>query len=103
MKKSRPGVMLSVICLPEDADRLAEIMMINTTTLGIRRQEVSRYTLEREEKTVRTGYGEVRVKFASGMGAQRCKPEYEDVAALARKHQVSPDTIREAVRKETRG
>lgn len=98
MKKSRPGVLLSVICMPEDADRLASVMMKHTTTLGIRRQDLSRYALSRGIETVDTPYGEVRVKRSSGMGVDRSKPEYEDLAALAEKHGVPLDTIRKAVR-----
>ena len=94
MKKSRPGVLLSVICLPEDADRLAAVMMKHTTTLGIRRQELSRYTLDRSLETAETPYGPVRVKTASGMGVQRRKAEYDDLAALAKQHNVSLETIR---------
>ena len=98
MKKSRPGVLLSVICLPEDADRLAAAMMKHTTTLGIRRQDMSRYVLERREETVRTPYGNVRVKRASGMGTERSKPEYEDIAALAREQGISPAEVRKEIR-----
>ncbi len=99
MKKCRPGVLLSVICLPEDADRLAGEMMKHTTTLGIRRQDISRYVLQRETETVRTPYGEVRIKRSSGMGTERAKPEYDDLAALAVKNDVSLQTIRAAVGK----
>ena len=97
MKKSRPGILLSVICSPENADRMAELVMRHTTTLGIRRQDLSRYILQREFGTVSTAYGEIRIKKASGMGVQREKPEYEDIAAAARKHQVPLRTVREAV------
>ena len=99
MKKSRPGILLSVICLAQDADRLAEVMMKHTTTLGIRRQDMSRYVLDRKQETVSTEYGPVRVKRASGMGVDRIKPEYEDIAALAKEHNVPLSVIREAVRK----
>ena len=98
MKKNRPGILLSVICLPEDADRLAAAMMKYTTTLGIRRQDMSRYVLERREETVRTPYGNVRVKRASGMGTERSKPEYEDIAALAREQGISPAEVRKEIR-----
>ncbi len=97
MKKSRPGVLLSVICLPQDADALAEVMMKHTSTLGIRRQDMSRYILTREEKTVSTAFGDVRVKCAGGMGADRKKPEYDDIAALAKQHNVPLSVIREAL------
>ena len=94
MKKSRPGVLLSVICLPEEADRLATVLMKHTTTLGIRRQDLSRYVLERTVETVETPYGTVRMKTASGMGVQRRKAEYDDLAALAEQNHVSLETIR---------
>ncbi len=102
MKKNRPGVLLSVICLPQDADRLAAVMMKHTTTLGIRRQDLSRYVLARREETVSTEYGPVRVKCASGMGAERVKAEYEDIAALAKELNLPLETVREAVRKACR-
>ena len=98
MKKSRPGVMLSVICLPEDADRLAEVMMRHTTTLGIRRQDMSRYALERSIETVETPYGSIRVKTASGMGVHRAKAEFDDLAQAAREKGVSLETIRKSLK-----
>ena len=88
MKKSRPGVLLSVICLPEDADRLAAVMMTHTATLGIRRQDMSRYALQRSVETVETAFGPVRVKTARGMGVLRRKAEYDDLAALAEQNAV---------------
>ena len=98
MKKNRPAVMLSVICMPEDADRLAEVIMKHTSTLGVRRQDMSRYVLERHEETVSTAYGDVRVKRASGMGVERAKPEYEDVARLADENGVSLETVRKEIK-----
>ena len=98
MKKNRPGILLSVICLPEEADRLAEVMMKHTATLGIRRQDMSRYALRRRVETVSTAHGEVRVKRAAGMGAERVKPEYEDLAAIAREKGLSLDDVRREIR-----
>ena len=94
MKKSRPGVLLSVICLPQDADQLAAVMMQHTTTLGIRRQDLSRYTLQRSVETVETSFGPVRVKTATGMGVHRRKAEYDDLAALAEQNHVPLETVR---------
>ena len=101
MKKSRPGVLLSVICMPEDADRLAAVMMKHTTTLGIRRQDLTRYVLSRSMDTVESAYGPVRIKKAEGMGVKRSKAEYEDLAALALQHGVSISEIIDSIRKET--
>ncbi len=96
MKKSRPGVLLSVICLPEEADRMAELMMKHTTTLGIRREDLSRYALARRMEKIETPYGPVRMKIASGMGVRRWKAEYEDLAALAETHGVNLETVRQS-------
>ena len=96
MKKSRPGVLLSVICLPEDADHLAAEMMKHTSTLGIRRQDMSRYVLARRMETVETSYGSVRVKVASGMGVEKTKAEYDDLKDLAEKHSVTLNMVRKA-------
>ena len=97
MKKSRPGVLLSVVCLPEDADRLAAVMMKHTSTLGIRRQDMSRYVLERSIETVEAPYGPVRVKTASGMGVQRRKAEYDDLVSLAEKLNMPLESIRKSL------
>ena len=99
MKKSRPGILLSVICHTEQADHLAELIMKHTTTLGIRRQDMNRYFLNRKIETVSTEYGDVRVKYAEGMGVKKAKPEFDDLAVLAEKHQVSLSTLRKAAQK----
>ena len=98
MKKNRPGVLLSLICMPEDADRLAEVMMKHTTTLGIRRQDMTRYALKRHVTCVDTPCGSVRVKKVGGMGVEREKPEYDDIAAIAREKGLSLRQVREALK-----
>ena len=100
MKKNRPGILLSVICRTADADSMAKVIMKHTTTLGIRRQDMNRYVLQRRTETLDTAYGDVRIKYASGLGAERAKPEYEDIAALARAHNVPLNAVREAVREK---
>ena len=99
MKKNRPGILLSVICRTQDADRMAETMMKHTTTLGIRRQDLNRYVLQRRMETASTEYGEVRIKRATGTGLEREKPEYEDIARIAREQDMSLYAVREALRK----
>ncbi len=97
MKKGRPGILLNVICKPEDADRMAALIMKYTTTIGVRRQDMRSYVLDRSVEKVSTVYGDLRLKIASGMGVERSKPEYEDVARLSREHGVSPETIRKRI------
>lgn len=98
MKKSRPAVMLTVVAMPEDADRLAGVMMRHTTTLGIRRVACDRYVLHRSVETAETPCGPVRVKKATGMGITRCKAEYEDLAVLARQNDLPLAEIRRKIR-----
>ena len=98
MKKSRPGILLSVLCRPEDADWMAALMMKHTTTLGIRRQDMDRYVLDRSIETVETVYGSVRVKKAHGLGVRKMKAEYDDLAALAEANDLSLEDIRREVR-----
>ena len=64
-------------------------MLRHTTTIGVRCQTVRRYTLAREAVTVETPYGPVRGKRSHGYGVDRVKPEYDDLAALAREKGVS--------------
>ncbi len=90
MKKSRPGILLTVICPVDKIDVCEEIIFKETTTLGIRQSIQKRSILDREIKTVNTQYGGVRVKIASqGKGENKSiinvHPEYEDCAAIARK------------------
>ena len=98
MKKSRSGVLLSVLCPREDADRMAEVIMKHTTTLGIRRMDMTRYALDRRIETVETAWGEIRMKHASGMGVEKAKPEFEDLARIAREKGVSIGEIRRSIR-----
>lgn len=84
MKKGRPGVSFTVLCRPADEERLAQAMLLETTTNGVRVRRCRRYTLTSSLRTVGTVYGPIRVKCADGIGIHREKPEYEDVAAAAR-------------------
>jgi pyridinium-3,5-bisthiocarboxylic acid mononucleotide nickel chelatase len=93
MKKSRSGILLTVICHPEIVNTCKTIIFRETTTLGIRERTQLRSMLNREFQSVTTDYGVVKVKIASwGEGEQQkiinVQPEYEDCAALARQHNV---------------
>jgi uncharacterized protein (TIGR00299 family) protein len=85
MKKNRAATLLSVICAPDTAQHLAQIIFDETTTLGIRVHEAQRLVLARNIATVSTGYGDVRVKYTeTGSFA----PEYDDCRNLAKTHHV---------------
>lgn len=93
MKKSRPGHMLCCLCKETDADGLAECMLQNTTTLGVRRAAYARYALERTITPVETQYGRVRMKSSEGYGVKKRKAEYRDVQKAAKLHQVPLDEV----------
>ncbi|HEX6803497.1 MAG TPA: nickel pincer cofactor biosynthesis protein LarC [Terriglobales bacterium] len=89
MKKNRPGTVLSVLCKPEDAGRLAQIIFSETTTLGVRRRDETRQVLARRWQTVSTRFGEVRIKIASQNGTMTgYAPEYEDCRRIAAEQRV---------------
>ena len=80
MKKNRPGTLLRVISEEKDADGLSEVILRESTTLGVRSYVVARKKLHREISEVETKYGKVRVKIA---GELRFQPEYEDCKRIA--------------------
>ena len=84
MKKDRPAVLLTCLCRPEDREKMVRLLFRHTTTLGVRETLCRRYTLSRDQHTVDTPRGPVTVKTASGWGVTRSKPEYEDLARIAR-------------------
>ena len=84
MKKSRPGVLLCVVCREKEKDALVRLIFRHTTTLGVRECVCRRYMLSREMECVPTPYGDVHKKRAAGYGVEREKYEYEDLARIAR-------------------
>jgi uncharacterized protein (TIGR00299 family) protein len=94
MKKNRPGTLLTVLCKPEQASTLTQLLFSETTTLGVRRREEVRQALARRWETVRTQWGEVRIKIASLNGTvTNYAPEYEDCKNLAAEHHVPLKTV----------
>ena len=93
MKKNRPGVMLTVLCKPDNKTAIVQLLFRHTTTLGVREKLLNRYTLERRVETIQTPFGTVRQKVASGYGVTRSKLEYEDLAALAKQVSIFSETV----------
>ena len=100
MKKSRPGILLCVLCREGDRERMAESIFRHTSTLGIRVQPVQRYTLDRTIETVSTALGPVRKKISVGFGIRREKWEYEDLAKLAREKDLSIEQVIKIIERE---
>ncbi len=98
MKKSRPGILITVICQPSRVVHYETILFQETTTLGIRRTHQQRSVLPRTIHTVTTPYGTVRVKVAtSNLPAAseiwNIQPEFADCAAIAQQQQLPWQTI----------
>lgn len=84
MKKSRPGIKLSVICEPGSLDIVREIIFTESTSIGIRTFFFRKETLARELGTIDTVYGKVEIKRAFLKGREvSCKPEYEECKRIA--------------------
>jgi pyridinium-3,5-bisthiocarboxylic acid mononucleotide nickel chelatase len=86
MKKNRPGVLLTVLCASEEADRFSEMMLRETSAFGVRRSVTERRKLQREMARVTISSGEVAVKLGR-LNDQivQIAPEYESCADLAKK------------------
>lgn len=90
MKKNRPGMLLTVLCQPGDAQRLTHLIFAETTSLGVRMREEKRARLARRHLAVSTKWGEVRMKVANLNGSiSNYVPEYEDCRRIA-EHQHIP-------------
>lgn len=94
MKKSRPGILITVICHPEQLPACEVVLFRETTTLGIRRSTQQRAILQREIQQVETQYGAVRLKVAwRGTATEKAianvQPEYEDCVQIAQQHNLS--------------
>ena len=77
------------MCREEKREEMVRLLFLHSTTLGIREYRCGRYTLSRSMRTEETAYGSVRVKRASGWGTVREKPEFEDMAKIARENNMS--------------
>jgi hypothetical protein len=101
MKKNRSAVSISAMCGPDKERAVAEAMLRETTTFGLRSSRFLKTSLERELRTVKTSLGELRVKTGYlGGAALKSKPEYEDVKRIADERGMSLPAAYEAVRKE---
>ena len=100
MKKSRPGILLRVLCKPEDKEKFVKLLFEHTTTIGIRETKMQRYMLDRQIYKVDTSLGSVRVKVSSGYGTTRKKIEYEDLAKIAKEKGISLSEVEKIIQKD---
>ncbi|HEX3094846.1 MAG TPA: nickel pincer cofactor biosynthesis protein LarC [Candidatus Angelobacter sp.] len=108
MKKSRPGMLLTVLCRTEDSQSLTKLILAETTTLGVRMRKESRAALTRRNISVNTKWGAIRMKLANLNGSiSNYAPEYEDCRQIAKEKKVPLKTVmQEAIKvylEETNG
>lgn len=96
MKKHRPGALLLCLCRPAEANRLAREILRLTSTFGVRRTDCPRYALAVTRNEVETPLGTVARKTGTGWGIVKSKPEYADLAAIAREKGVTLAEVRRA-------
>jgi uncharacterized protein (TIGR00299 family) protein len=107
MKKLRPGIKLSVICTPEKREAMADIILRETTSIGVRFYETSRIIMKRQFRDVTTKYGTVKVKVAERSGIRKSMPEYENCRKCAGQGSASlievMDAAKDAAKKRRSG
>lgn len=96
VKKSRPGVILTVLADRQNVQTLEQVIFRETGTLGIRRHSTQRSKLFRRLETVATPFGEIRMKIATGDELVTASPEYEDCRRAALEHGVPLRSVMEA-------
>jgi uncharacterized protein (DUF111 family) len=97
MKKGRPGTLVTVLARPASRDALTDLLFRESTTIGVRYQEMERCCLERTIETVATAYGPVRFKVARRGGHElNASPEFDDCQVLAAEHGVSIKIVQTA-------
>jgi len=99
MKKNRPGVLVSILCRHSELDALCEMLLTETTTLGVRYYEVRRRFMEREIAKVSTAFGEIDVKVARLNGRIiKAMPEYDQCRRASLDAGVALHLVEEAAR-----
>lgn len=103
MKKNRPAVKLCLLALPGERERLAELVLRHTTTLGVRTRDVERFMLRRGVRTAQTRFGQVRVKSGLIGGAViKEMAEYEDIKKIAVSTGLPMSAVRTAVAEDAK-
>ena len=97
MKKGRPGTLITILCAPNKSAEFEQLLLRETSTLGVRIRQDRRVCLERGHVTVPTQYGQVRVKVGMLHGETlKVQPEFEDCRSAALQHQVPVKQVQQA-------
>lgn len=83
-KKSRVGILISVLLRRQTLDTIADVIFKETTTLGIRYFKADRLKLKRRERILKTSLGRIRIKEVGGGKYKKTIPEYDDCVKIAK-------------------
>jgi pyridinium-3,5-bisthiocarboxylic acid mononucleotide nickel chelatase len=98
MKKNRPAMLVRMIAEPGDRDKLAKILFEETTTIGLRYYSVGRMILKRTETTIKTRFGDLKVKIVQEpSGEKRISPEYDELKRIANDNDVPLHVVRDEI------
>lgn len=100
MKKGRPAYEVTLLVFPFNFKKILDIIFLETTTLGVRYGRVNRFLLERENRKVKTTFGDVTLKESRYGNLRRFKIEYEDLRKIALRKGLSFQEVRELITKE---
>ncbi len=102
MKKGRPGFRLQVICKSQDSKELSQIILSETTAIGLRYRTEKRITLPRKIVTIKTSLGEIKAKQVETPKGSMIYPEYEECLKVAEKHNIPLQQVYRAVMQENK-
>jgi hypothetical protein len=90
MKKNRPGVMVTFLCYPDHLELLSQMLLVETSAIGLRHYRADRIILQRRITERQTEFGPVRFKEVAGSSGKmlRISPEYEDCRRIAREKEI---------------
>lgn len=94
MKKGRPATLLTCLCKEGERNRFAGLMLLHTSSFGVRAKLCERFALNREQGEKHTEFGEIGIKRGFGYGVDKQKPEYEDIKKAAEAANVPLETVR---------
>jgi len=103
MKKGRPGLQLTALVTPDQAQALRQLWWLHSSSLGLRENLEQRWVLPRSATSLASPWGPVAAKLSGGPAGGRCKPEAEDLARLAQEHGLGWAELRAALQQVSGG
>lgn len=97
MKKNRPAVILTCLCVERDKNKIVETIFKHTSTIGIRESVMNRYVLNRKIEEKHTKLGTIQVKKSFGYGCEKEKVEYSTLSELALKNNMSISQVKKLI------